>query len=222
MTNPTSTRRQLLGSALGLAGLAGVAHLASRVGGDAASAAGAGVNGAAEAASGAVRLSATTTTSVVPRPPTNGSIMFPIDPGAKDIYVLDNFGDCRGSRAHRGVDIMAEEGRDVYAVRAGTLTGSFDNEGTAGWGWTLLGDDGVRYRYMHLDALEPGLSVGSTVAKGAVLGGVGSTGNDTASNVHLHFEVIVDGRWVDPFPLLDYPAGIRWSSTSKACLGGVN
>ena len=50
----------------------------------------------------------------------------------------------------------------MYAVQRGALIDWFTYSGrldeTAGWGWTLLGDDGYRYRYMHLDALEPTLA----------------------------------------------------------------
>jgi murein DD-endopeptidase MepM/ murein hydrolase activator NlpD len=231
MIQRTATRRQLLGSAAAVvAAGAGVAAAALRAGRT--SAGSFGVAAAATVDERAVRLAATTTTppttsattSTVPiRRPSAGTLRFPIDP-LPDCDVLDNFGDCRsgGSRAHLGIDIIATRGRDVWAVRPGLLRDRFDNTGTAGYGWTLAGDDGVTYRYMHLDGFAPGLLPGARVIEGQVIGYVGSTGNDTYDNVHLHFEVRIDGTWVDPLPLLIVPPQADVGAPLKGCLALVN
>jgi murein DD-endopeptidase MepM/ murein hydrolase activator NlpD len=232
MTQRTATRRQLFGSAAAVvAASAGVAAAALRAGRT--SAGSLGVAGAANVDEPAVRLSATTTSTTTPtttptgivpiRRPTAGTLRFPIDP-LPDCHLLDNFGDCRsgGTRAHLGIDIVATRGRDVYAVRPGVLRDSFDNTGTAGYGWTLAGDDAVTYRYMHLDRFAPGLLPGARVTEGQVIGYAGSTGNDTYDNVHLHFEVRIDGTWVDPLPLLIVPAQADIGAPLKGCLGLVN
>jgi murein DD-endopeptidase MepM/ murein hydrolase activator NlpD len=191
------------------------------------------LTGAAEAESPAERLGP-------PPPPTReptgieippeGKIAFPIDPSAES-YVLDNYGDCRGggSRAHIGVDIISERGAPVYAVVDGVLGRPFLNTGTAGWGWTLVGDDDEIYRYFHLDSLEEGLERGDEVEFGQVIGYVGSTGNfmydddgeqvEDLDNIHLHFEYWPEsGVTADPLPLLHLPDGISVGPPLKSCL----
>jgi murein DD-endopeptidase MepM/ murein hydrolase activator NlpD len=213
MRHPSATRRELLGSVAGALGSLAAAAVATRAG-----------IGRLDAASSTVDRGATVDAAArrIPPPakPTRGTLRFPTDPAAKT-YVLDNFGDCRGgsSRAHLGIDILGERGRAVYAVRPGVLTSSWDGTGTAGLGWTLLGDDDVTYRYQHLDALTADLRVGSRVPDGAVIGVMGSTGNDTSENVHLHFEVKFGETWVDPLPLLALAPTATVSAPLKTCLG---
>ena len=55
---------------------------------------------------------------------------------------------------------------------------------------------------------------------GDVLGFVGSSGTDSATNFHLHFEVRPNNVPTDPLPLIDVPAGIAVSPTPlHACIG---
>jgi murein DD-endopeptidase MepM/ murein hydrolase activator NlpD len=150
-----------------------------------------------------------------PPPPAPGRVAFPLQPTA-DCYVLDNFGDCRGSRLHEGIDILDRRGQPVFAVQGGVLVFRYENTGSAGLGWILQGDDGRVYRFFHLDAFTTGLEVGDRVMFGEVIGTVGSTGTNSESNVHLHFEVRNLGsgiHWdsvpVNPLPLLELPPGIR-------------
>jgi peptidoglycan LD-endopeptidase LytH len=221
MTQPTSSRRQLFGTIA--AAVTTLAAAAATIGTERTprTSAATPTFGPATVDERAVRLAATTTTTVPKRPPSSGTLRFPIDP-RPDCNVLDNFGDCRGDHAHVGIDVMATRGREIYAVRSGVLVGQFDNTGTAGYGWTLRGDDGVVYRYMHLDGFAPGLLKDARVVEGQLLGFVGSTGNDTYDNVHLHFEVRIDGRWVDPLPLLALPPEASVGPPLKGCLGLVN
>lgn len=135
-----------------------------------------------------------------------GSIMFPMDPSPRCV-VLDNFGDARsGGRRHEGVDLLATQGQPVYAVADGTLTEQTDvSSPLAGNSWGLTAVGGVYYFYAHLSAFTPGLTKGSTVKRGDVIGFVGDTGNPGPGNYHLHFEVHPGGPRspaVDPFPLL--------------------
>lgn len=55
---------------------------------------------------------------------------------------------------------------------------------------------GVETRYAHLSSFAPGLRKGARVSAGDVIGMTGRTGNATA--VHLHYEVRIDGRTLDP------------------------
>ncbi len=125
-----------------------------------------------------------------PPPVPEGKLMFPVSP-ASDCYVLDNFGDARGStRLHEGVDIMGSQGMPVFAVAAGILTQRYTNTGTAGWGWTLFDESTeTTYRYFHLAEDAIGLVEGSSVTIGQELGFVGNSGTSGVDNFHLHFEV---------------------------------
>lgn len=142
----------------------------------------------------------TTTTTVPVDPPADGEILFPIIVGPDDdCYVLDNYGDCRGSgcsRTHEGVDMMADPGLPVMSVSAGVITKIYTDRGLtygAGNGWTIYDEENdVHYRYFHLQDLAPGLEEGSEVELGQIIGSVGETGTtgngNPTDNFHLHFE----------------------------------
>jgi murein DD-endopeptidase MepM/ murein hydrolase activator NlpD len=98
-----------------------------------------------------------------------------------------------GMRIHSGVDLAAPIATPIRATADGVVT-------RASWagGYGLLVSiqhkDGVVTRYGHMSrlAVEPG----QRVAQNAVIGYVGSTGRSTGP--HLHYEVLVKGRAVDP------------------------
>lgn len=54
----------------------------------------------------------------------------------------------------------------------------------------------VTTTYAHLAGFAPGLRAGARVARGQRIGSVGSTGRSTSP--HLHYELAIDGRTVDP------------------------
>lgn len=133
--------------------------------------------------------------------------------------ILNNFGDGRsGGRLHEGIDILATLGQEVYAMVDGTLTAqAIAGSGSVGASlsgnlWRLTAaTGGTYYVYGHLSAFAAGLTKGSTVSKGQVIGYVGDTGNAGAGNYHLHYEVHPGGgAAVDPLPmLLPVPAACR-------------
>jgi murein DD-endopeptidase MepM/ murein hydrolase activator NlpD len=138
-------------------------------------------------------------------------LIFPVD-ADRDCYILDNFGENRGGRLHEGLDIMGSSGRAVFAVADGTLTRRYTNTGTAGWGWTLH-DPVTRtwYRYFHLTEDPAGRQLGDRVTRGDVIGYVGSSGTNSPTNIHLHFEVRPNDRPVDPLPLVQMHPNCRVS-----------
>ncbi len=95
--------------------------------------------------------------------------------------------------AHNGEDIVAPRGTPVRATAAGIVAraaaaGSFGN-------LVEIEHDAVyRTRYAHLDAITA--QVGQEVLRGDLIGTVGSTG--AATGPHLHYEVLVQGKQVDP------------------------
>lgn len=95
----------------------------------------------------------------------------------------------RGNRKHLGVDIIADEGKLIYAVVDGVIskTYSADKDALTGNGLRLLAPDGTYFFYGHLQRLADGIGLGTQVKAGQVIGYNGKTGN--TSTPHLHFEV---------------------------------
>lgn len=107
-------------------------------------------------------------------------------------WISSGFG-VRDGRLHEGLDIAAEEGDPVRAVRAGRVVFAGDR-GT--YGLTVIIDHGkgLTTLYAHLSALA--VREGERVAGGQVIGRVGSTGRSTGP--HLHLEVRLNGVPYDP------------------------
>jgi len=94
---------------------------------------------------------------------------------------------------HTGIDIDGEFGDPIYAANSGTVsTGWY-----GGYGLQVLINhgNGTQTRYGHMQKVF--VSNGQYVSSGQTLGEMGSTGRSTGS--HLHYEVIVGGRTVNPF-----------------------
>ena len=100
----------------------------------------------------------------------------------------------RWGRMHTGIDIAAKTGTPIYASDNGIVTeAQYKNNG---YGNLIVVDHGngfVTY-YAHCSAID--VKVGDIVAKGDLIGKIGSTGRSTGA--HLHFEVRVNGEPKDP------------------------
>ncbi len=98
------------------------------------------------------------------------------------------------SKFHSGMDFTAPTGTDVYATGNGVI--STVKSARRELGNHIVVDHGFGYQtvYAHLDGFN--VRVGQKVKRGDVIGFVGSTGLSTAP--HLHYEVLVNGRQVDP------------------------
>ncbi|MCG5513451.1 M23 family metallopeptidase [Ectothiorhodospira shaposhnikovii] len=94
---------------------------------------------------------------------------------------------------HRGVDFAGRPGSDIIAVAGGIVI--FADRRDA-FGKLVEIDHGNGYvtRYAHNQEML--VSVGDTVRKGQVIARMGSTGR--ATGPHVHFEVLKDGRHVNP------------------------
>lgn len=97
------------------------------------------------------------------------------------------------TQRHEGIDIGSPPGTPVKAPAPGTVV-TASAQGALGKHITLDHGNGVRSRYGHLAKVN--VSPGQRVEKGQVLGVVGSTGRSTGP--HLHYELRVDGKPVDP------------------------
>lgn len=108
---------------------------------------------------------------------------------------------------HTGVDVNINVvGKSVVAVKSGTVAistalrysdGSYRSYGE----YVVINHhDGTMTLYAHMLSGSRRVSAGQSVSQGQVLGIVGSTGKSTGT--HLHFEVRVNGRAVNPLPYL--------------------
>lgn len=101
---------------------------------------------------------------------------------------------------HTGIDFKASTGTSVRAADGGVVT-------SAGWnnsyGYYIDIDhgNGVETRYAHNSKLL--VSVGDEVGQGQLISKSGSTGN--SSGPHLHFELIINGEFVDPLDYFNKP-----------------
>ena len=106
-------------------------------------------------------------------------------------------------RLHLGVDIIAKEGNLLYAVADGTITKLYTvgTDKLAGNGIRLTTADGTYFFYGHMQKLADGISIGTKVKAGQVVGYVGKTGD--TNTPHLHIEVHpLGGDAIDPTPVV--------------------
>lgn len=102
-----------------------------------------------------------------------------------------------GYEWHQGIDIAVDFGAPVYASAAGKVEQAGWN---GGYGRYVRIDHGNGYEsaYGHMSSLA--VEAGQQVAKGEIIGFVGSSGYSTGP--HVHYEVLVDGQAVDPYYML--------------------
>jgi len=117
-------------------------------------------------------------------------------------YISSYFGErmdpFNGEEAfHKGLDFASDRGSDVLAVAQGVVTWAGQREG---YGVLVEVNHGNGYvtRYAHNSRVLVG--AGDTVQRGQAVAVVGSTGRSTGP--HVHFEVLKDGRQIDPMAFI--------------------
>lgn len=103
-----------------------------------------------------------------------------------------------GAAMHPGIDLSGAHGTPIYATADGTVLRSGWNSGGYGNLVELDHGRGITTRYGHLSAISA--PAGSKVTRGQIIGRMGSTGRSTGN--HLHYEVRIDGRAVNPIPFM--------------------
>lgn len=98
-------------------------------------------------------------------------------------------------RLHTGVDLAARSGTPIYAAGDGVIQ-YYKWQSGYGNKVELQHVNGYETAYGHMSRFVDGLSVGSRVRQGQIIGYVGSTGQSTGP--HLHFEIRINGNLVDP------------------------
>lgn len=128
-----------------------------------------------------------------------------------------------GRRMHHGCDFPAPKGTAVYAMADGKVKKSGRN---GGYGITVeiehlsmlrkkdgkvASNRGYTTRYAHLHRTL--VSVGQAVKRGQKIGLVNTTGSSTGN--HLHFEIAVTGRTMNPAEIFDF------ANIKKSCSNAV-
>jgi murein DD-endopeptidase MepM/ murein hydrolase activator NlpD len=115
---------------------------------------------------------------------------------------------------HSGIDFKGAMGSPIFAAADGRVTFAGRKAGY-GNAVEITHGNGMLTRYAHLSRID--VRVGQPIAAGATLGGLGSTGRSTGP--HLHFEVRINDRAVNPRPFLeaapDVLKEVRRAGTSR-------
>ena len=110
-------------------------------------------------------------------------------------------------RVHRGIDIQVPVGSDVFAAAAGTISAVWEDP-LAGCALRIEHIGGAVSTYYNLspetvEVMRPG----TAVAAGEVIGTVGDTTLiEISDDPHVHYELTVNGVYVDPCAYANYTA----------------
>jgi len=158
----------------------------------------------------------------------DGAIAVPSDKPVKTAEFTSGYGTrtdpFRGGAArHQGIDLAAPIGTPIYATADGTVSEAGWNAG--GYGNLIKVDHGrgIETHYGHLSRIL--VHAGDHITRGQLIANMGSTGRSTGS--HLHYEVRIDGRAVNPIPFMksnDYLVAMQQHSGTHSmdavALGG--
>ena len=149
-------------------------------------------------------------------------IAMPLD-GVDPATLHSNFDERRGGgiRQHEALDLMAARRTPIRSAAKGRVLKLFTS--VSGGLMIYAADSSERFiiMYAHLDGYAPDLRDGAPLARGQVIGYVGSTGNASPNAPHLHFAIARSAdvkRWskgkpIDPVPVLQ--AGVRGTALSR-------
>jgi murein DD-endopeptidase MepM/ murein hydrolase activator NlpD len=134
-----------------------------------------------------------------------GGYVFPVGGGPELVSVAHDHHD------YPAADIAAPEGSPLYALANSVVVDVYpDGSGRCGIGLKLRVDGGPLYVYCHLAYLEPSMVPGASLAAGAPVGLVGSTGNSTGPHLHLQFVPAVSYPQKEPWFQAFAGTAFRW------------
>ncbi|WP_373568626.1 DUF5930 domain-containing protein [Paracoccus actinidiae] len=110
----------------------------------------------------------------------------------------------RWGRAHEGIDMAAPVGTPIHAPGDGVVTFA-GRQGAYGNLIKIEHELGVETRYGHLSRIR--VKVGQRVSQGERIGDMGNTGRSTGP--HLHYEVRMKGRAVDPMSFIKAASNVQ-------------
>ena len=99
------------------------------------------------------------------------------------------------TRAHKGVDFRAPTGTPIPSAGAGRVVARGSNRGHGNF-VKIRHNSSFETLYAHLSKFAKNVKVGTVVKQGQIIGYAGATG--IATGPHLHYEVIKDGKHVNP------------------------
>ena len=99
------------------------------------------------------------------------------------------------NKMHRGTDFAAPRGTPIYAAGDGVVEMAKWNGGYGKY-VRIRHNSSYKTAYAHMKRFARGVTKGSRVEQGQVIGYVGTTGRSTGP--HLHYEVLLNGQQVDP------------------------
>lgn len=120
-----------------------------------------------------------------------------------------------GAAMHPGIDLAGAYGTPIYATADGVVLRAGWNNGGYGNMVEIDHGRGISTRYGHMSAVL--VHSGEHVTRGQQIGRMGSTGRSTGN--HLHYEVRIDGRPVNPIPFMkstDYVLAMQKRSGSPS------
>lgn len=101
---------------------------------------------------------------------------------------------------HKAVDIANNAAPNILAADSGTvIVAGWPDQ--SGYGNRVVIDHGNGYKTLYGHMSRIAVVAGQTVARGNVIGQMGSTGRSTGT--HLHFEVILNGVYLNPLNVLN-------------------
>lgn len=120
----------------------------------------------------------------------------------------DTYEEIHNGHRHEAMDIIEPRGTPVRAVVPGTIRKLFLSKPGGITIYQFDEKEEYCYYYAHLDRYAEGLHEGMPVARGEVIGYVGSTGNAAENTPHLHFAIFElgpekqwsKGKAVNPYP----------------------
>lgn len=103
----------------------------------------------------------------------------------------------RWGRRHEGIDLAGASGSAIFSTADGEVIFAGRQSGYGNI-IKIRHELGVETRYAHLSKIR--VKVGQKVSRGTQIGDMGNTGRSTGT--HLHYEVRIDGRSVDPMSFI--------------------
>ena len=132
-----------------------------------------------------------------------------------EVYVDPETGKYLWTPCHKGIDIAAGLGTEIYTPVDGTVSAVVpESSGSQFGNYVTIIDDKKKYHHIfaHQSQFADGISVGTTVKRGDLVGYVGSTGYSTGN--HLHYQIDAgsqNGSYINPNT---FPFSIYDSSTT--------
>jgi murein DD-endopeptidase MepM/ murein hydrolase activator NlpD len=102
---------------------------------------------------------------------------------------------------HQGIDIGAPKGTSIYPLTDGIVT-KVGNDSKGGLAINIKHNNNYRSYYAHLDSVS--VKAGDNVNTNTVIGTVGNSGNATKTSPHLHFQVWLDNKIINPAKLFEF------------------